>query len=117
MPLPIPWKPLPTTRDTAGTHVSFRVTHPFHPWFDQEFDAIECRHGWRENRVYFRDRDGHAASLPISWTSLAAPDPFLIMSAGNARFRPRDLLELVDLIQLMRNAGAATDGTGERGDV
>jgi hypothetical protein len=84
---------------------------------DQDFDAIECRHGWRENRVYFRDRNGHIASLPISWTSLAMPDPFLIISAGNARFRSRDLLELVDLIQRMRNAGLACDNTGKGVDV
>lgn len=109
--------PLPTARDTAGTPRSFRVTHPFHPWFGHEFDAIECRHGWRENRVCFRDRNGHVASLPISWTNLAAPDPFLIVSAGNVRFRPRDLLELVDLIQRMRNAGPASNDTGEGGDV
>ena len=110
-------KPLPTARDTAGTHLSFRVTHPFHPWFGQQFSAIECRHGWRENRVYFRDRNGQSAALPIAWTSLAAPDPFLIASAGNARFRLQDLLELVDLIQRMRNAGPTSSSTGEGGDV
>jgi hypothetical protein len=109
--------PLPTARDTAGAPHFFRVTHPFHPWFDQEFSAIECRHGWRENRVYFRDRNGHAASLPISWTNLAAPDPFLIFSAGNARFRPRDLLELVDLIQRMRHTGSASNALDKGDDV
>jgi hypothetical protein len=107
--------PLSTARDTAGTHRSFRVTHPFHPWFDQEFAAIECRHGWRENRVYFHDRNGQSTSLPISWTSLAMPDPFLIISAGNARFRLRDLLELVNLIQRMRNAGPLSNDTAEGG--
>jgi hypothetical protein len=96
---------------------SVRITHPFHPWVDQEFDTIECRHGWRENRVYLRDRNGHVASLPIAWTNLAAPDPFLIVSAGKARFRPRDLLELVDLIQRIRNAGPACNGANERGDM
>ena len=45
------------------------------------------------------------------------PDPFLIISAGNARFRSRDLLELVDLIQRMRNAGLACDNTGKGVDV
>jgi hypothetical protein len=67
--------------------------------------------------VYFRDRNGHASSLPIAWTDLAAPDPFLIVSAGKARFRPRDLLELVDLIQRMRRAGPASKNMGEGGDV
>jgi hypothetical protein len=107
--------PLPTARDTAGTRTSFRITHPFHPWFDQEFRAIECRHGWRENRVYFLDGYGHGASLPLSWTNLAAPDPFLIVSAGKARFRPRDLLELVAMIQRMRNAGPTSNDSGEGG--
>jgi hypothetical protein len=55
--------------------------------------------------------------MPLSWTSLAAPDPFLIVSAGNARFRLRDLVELVDLIQRMRNSGPAFNDTAEEGDM
>ena len=38
-------------------------------------------------------------SLPISWTSLAAPDPFVTMAAGRAAFRLTDLVALVHLIR------------------
>jgi len=65
--------------------------------------------------VYFHDGNGHGASLPLSWTNLAAPDLFLVVSAGKARFRPRDLLELVDLIQRMRNAESTSNDTGKGG--
>jgi hypothetical protein len=67
--------------------------------------------------VYLRDRNGHVASLPIAWTNLVAPDPFLIVSAGKARFRPRDLLELVDLIQRLRNTDSASNAPDKGGNV
>jgi hypothetical protein len=41
------------------------------------------------------------------------PDPFLVVSNRKAHFRPRDLLELVDLIDRLRRA----EGTGERSDM
>jgi Family of unknown function (DUF5372) len=105
---------LSTTPDTlSAAATSFRITHPFHPWFDQEFKAIECRRSWREDKVFFRDLNGRSTSLPIAWTSLAVPDPFLVISNRKARFRPRDLLELVDLIDRIRQA----EGRGERSDL
>lgn len=99
--------PLPTAPDTVSAVASFRITHPFHPWFDQEFHAIECRRSWREDKVFFRDPNGRSTSLPITWTSLAVPDPFLVVSNRKARFRPRDLLELADLINRLRQTALA----------
>jgi hypothetical protein len=40
-----------------------------------------------------------------------------MLSNRKSFFRPWDLLELVDLIQRMRNAGPATNDTGEGGDM
>ena len=49
--------------------------------------------------VYFHDDDGRLSSVPTDWTSLSAPDPFLVLSNGRARFRPGDLVRLADLIE------------------
>jgi hypothetical protein len=45
------------------------------------------------------DADEQLKSLPIAWTSLAAPDPFVTMAGGRAAFRLVDLLALVHLIR------------------
>jgi len=37
--------------------------------------------------------------LPAAWTSLAPPDPSVVLAAGRAAFRVADLLELSHLIQ------------------
>jgi Family of unknown function (DUF5372) len=34
--------------------------------------------------------------LPARWTSLAAPDPFVIAAAGRAYFRVEDLIRLAE---------------------
>ena len=75
-----------------------RVTHPFHPLFGQELDFVERRHNWGEDRVFYRDRQGHMASLPTGWTSAAAEDPFVVMAAGRSRFRVVDLIDLAALL-------------------
>lgn len=54
---------------------------------------------WGEDRVYYRDQDGRMRFLPARWTSLAAPDPFLITAAGRAYFRLEDLIRLADRVK------------------
>lgn len=41
---------------------------------------------------------GSLRSLPIAWTDLASPDPFLALSAGRAILRLSDLQALVRLL-------------------
>jgi hypothetical protein len=53
---------------------------------------------WGEDRIYFHDRKGQLRAVPASWTSLAAPDPFVIIAAGRSLHRVSDLLELAALI-------------------
>ena len=79
-----------------------RITHPFHPRFGQKIDLVVHRVQWGEERVFYRDRRGHRASLPARWTSLAPEDPFLTAAAGRSRFRVQDLLELVALLRGLR---------------
>jgi len=39
--------------------------------------------------------------IPANWTSLAAADPFVAVSAGRSWFRPEDLLVLGRLLEAM----------------
>jgi hypothetical protein len=57
------------------------------------------RNNWGENRVFFVDDDGQTRWLPASWTSVEAPDPFVVMASGRAAFRAQELLELARLIE------------------
>jgi hypothetical protein len=40
--------------------------------------------------------------LPASWTSLAAPDPFVIAAAGRAHFRLMDLIRLEEQVRELK---------------
>ena len=79
-----------------------RITHPFHPLLGQELDFVELRAHWGEERVFYRDRRGHLASLPARWTSAAPEDPSIAAGAGKSAFLVRDLLELTALLLELR---------------
>ncbi len=88
-----------TTPDTERKPRRFLVTHPFHPLFKREFDLLEYRHCWGEERVFYLEEKGELRSFPARWTSAVADDPLLMISAGRSMFRVDDLLELVILMQ------------------
>jgi Family of unknown function (DUF5372) len=90
---------LSNTPDAAAERRRFRVTHPFHPLFGREYDLIDYRHFWGEDRVVYVDETGEARSLPALWTSAVAEDPAVVLSAGRSHFRVSDLLELVSLVR------------------
>ena len=75
-----------------------RITHPFHPQFGQDIDFVERRHRFGEERVLYRDRHGHLASLPARWTSVEAEDPWVVAGGGRSWFRVADLIELTTLV-------------------
>jgi Family of unknown function (DUF5372) len=52
------------------------VTHPFHPLFRCEFELLECRKNWGEDRVYFHDAKGQLCSVLASCTDVGGVDPF-----------------------------------------
>jgi hypothetical protein len=78
------------------------VTHPFHPLHGQEFEMVEYRHAWGEERVYFLDSSGQMQRLPAAWTDVAGEDPFVAVAAGRSPFRMVDLLQLIDLLDRLR---------------
>jgi hypothetical protein len=74
------------------------VTHPFHPWFGWEFLLLAVRQTWSQDRVFFLDAQSRQFSLPVAWTDVAEPEPFVVMAAGRCPFRFADLVELRRLI-------------------
>jgi hypothetical protein len=84
---------------------TFRVTHPFHPLLGQQFELVSVHRAWEEHRVYYYVAPGHLRSLPVSWTTIQEPDPFVATADGRSPFRIVDLLDLSRLLQdLQREA-------------
>ena len=47
----------------------------------------------------YRDEEGRVRSLPASWTTAAAVDPYVVLSAGRSLLHLRDLLALADTVR------------------
>jgi len=77
---------------------TFRIIHPFHPLINKEFEVHSIKTPCGERRVYFYNSEGRINSIPLNWTDIAPPDPFVVVSAGRAFFRIKDLLRLVYLV-------------------
>ena len=95
---PFLWTKPSTTPSPSLAEGVFTVTHPFHPLYGQQFEILTYRHNWGEYRVTFYQTPEHVRVLPAAWTSLAPPDPSVVLAAGRAAFRVADLLELSHLI-------------------
>ena len=78
------------------------MTHPFHPLFGREFEAVTVGDDWGENRVHYHDARGRLVTIPTLWTSLAAEDPFVVVAAGRACLRVADLIRLAEIIERSR---------------
>jgi hypothetical protein len=63
---------------------------------------VTCQRNWGGEIVYYYDDGGNLCSLPFKWTSLAASDLFVSVSAGRAAFRVSDLLELSGLLAALK---------------
>jgi len=51
--------------------------------------------------MYFIDSKGNPNSIPIAFTDLAAPDPFVVVATGRCPFRLRDWIDLADILELL----------------
>ena len=105
------WREQSIAPPARGEAQTFRVTHPFHPLRGREFQLVDCRQTWGEDRVYFYDDSGQLARLPLQWTDVVPDDPTVEVGAGRAHFRYHDLCRLVDLLTRLDAPPA-----GERAD-
>ena len=76
----------------------FRIVHPFHPGYGQQFPIVTIRHNWGEEILYYRNQEGKLVPVPARWTDRVVPDPIVTVSAGRLPFRLEDLLELTRLV-------------------
>ncbi len=105
-PRPVHLNELSTTPNNTNGEPCFTITHPFHPLTDRTFPLLAQRFAWGEERVFFADPKTHEVrSLPLAWTSLALPDPFLVVANGRAVLRFRDLQQLVELLRDQQISG------------
>jgi len=101
---------LSTTPDHTNGEHCFTITHPFHPLYEQTFLLLSQRFAWGEERVFFADPYTHQVrSLPLAWTNLALPDPFVVVASGKAVLRFSDVQQLTQFLkekQTHRKAGS-----------
>ena len=91
---------LSTTPDNTNGEHRFTITHPFHPLYGHTFPLLSQRFAWGEERVFFPDPQTHEVrSLPLAWTNLALPDPFLVVAGGKAVLRWKDLHQLAQFLR------------------
>ncbi len=76
----------------------FRITHPFHPRRDAEYELVIRKLNWGEDRVFYYDSEGNLQSLLTNLTDVVTADAFERVSAGRSAFRVDDLLELRRLL-------------------
>jgi hypothetical protein len=92
------WATPSTPPEPNGGVQTISVIHPFHPWFGRTFEFVSVRHTWKQHRAFFLLDDGTLTSVPTGWTDMAEPDVFVVAAAGRSHFRPRDLLEVAEVI-------------------
>ena len=101
----MPIRTQPSVSTASLQHLNnetFRIIHPFHPFRNKQFEihSIKAPHG--ERRIYYYNPDGRIGSVPLNWTDVAPPDPFVTVSAGRALFHIKDLLRLVCLVDQIK---------------
>ena len=82
----------------------FRVAHPFHPLFCQEFESIGRKRLNGRNHFVFFHNNGKKTTIPVKWTDAPEEeDAYVVISAGRSYFRVEDLIGLSDLLRSLKN--------------
>jgi len=80
----------------------FRITHPFHPYRDREFDLIEQQGISVHSILLFQDEAGYLQRIPAVWTDLVEGDVFGEVAAGRSALHADCLWPLAELLQQLR---------------
>lgn len=91
-----------STTSHAKGRKTFKITHPFIPQYGIEYEYVDRRLNWGQDRVVYFDKNGDSATVPTSWTDVAEPDLFNLQSAGRSNFRYQDLVELARLLKYLK---------------
>ena len=89
------------------------MTHPFHPLSGQVLEVIDRRRREDGEVVYLEAEPDRVIRLPQAWTSLGAPDAFVVLAGGRSLYRVEDLLRLAELVAEIDRG----HGEDEGGDV
>jgi hypothetical protein len=82
----------------------FKVIHPFHPLYQQEFNLLQYRRSWGKTCIDYLDSQGDVGAIPLEWTDVAPLDSFVEISASRAVFHISELLRLKQMVdQLTEN--------------
>ncbi len=57
--------------------------------------------------MYFLDSAGELVNLPVEWTDVVGPDPFVVVSAGHSPFHLAGLVEAADLVARLHRGAAS----------
>jgi hypothetical protein len=57
---------------------------------------------WGSKRAFYIDCNNNLSSIPVDWTNILAPDPFIYISNGNSPLHVLLLLELADFIKVLK---------------
>lgn len=93
-----------STTPCADSRKTFKIIHPFIPQYKNEYEFIDRRLSWGEDRVVYFDENSHAATVFTSWTNVIEPDTFVMQSAGRCNFKYSDLVELSKILQYLKNS-------------
>jgi hypothetical protein len=91
-----------STTPHAKGRKTFKVTHTFIPQYGTEYEYVDRRLNWGQDRVVYLDKNGNSATIPTSWTDVEEPDLFNLQSNGRSNFRYRDLVELARLLKYLK---------------
>ena len=91
-----------STTFSAEGRKTFKIPHPFIPQYKNEYEFVERKLAWGQDRVVYFKKNGDLATIPTSWTDVAEPDLFNLQSAGRSNFRYADLVELDKILKYLK---------------
>jgi hypothetical protein len=100
-----PWKSRRTTPGQSGSGAFFRIVHPFHPLSGQELERASGPPQANQRFVWFHTAEGRLSQVPLKFTDLVEPDPYVVVSSGRSYLGLKDLLGLVDLLRELGQEG------------
>lgn len=68
---------IPTAPYVHSLKQQFKVIHPFHPLYEQEFSLLHYRRAWGRTYVDYLDAQGKTGAIPLEWIDAVPLDPFV----------------------------------------